>query len=58
MEQLDYQLNPVRMGGVVTARTADDIKINLNGRLGVLHVDPVLDAMKNGLAGSTGTVLL
>lgn len=52
MTQLDYQLNPVLMGGVVTARTDDDIKINLNGRLGVLHVDPVLDTMKTALPGA------
>lgn len=42
MTKLDYQLNPVLMGGIVTAVTPDDIKINLNGRLGVLHVTPDL----------------
>lgn len=42
MAALEYQLNPVLMGGVVTGLTADDIKINLNGRLGVLHVTPAL----------------
>lgn len=38
MAKLSYQLNPVLMGGVITKTAGDDVKINLNGRLGVLYV--------------------
>ncbi len=38
MAKLSYQLNPVLMGGVITKTASDDVKINLNGRLGVLYV--------------------
>ena len=39
MAKLSYQLNPVLMGGVITKTAGDDVKINLNGRLGVLYVN-------------------
>ncbi|KMO87614.1 hypothetical protein AB840_01555 [Megasphaera cerevisiae DSM 20462] len=38
MPDLAYQLNPVLMGGVVTQSGQNIVKINLNGRLGVLYV--------------------
>lgn len=50
MSTLDYQLNPVLMGGVVTDVKAGDIKINLNGRLGVLHVTPDLLVPQSNVA--------
>ena len=42
MAQLDYQLNPVLMEGTVTKAVADDVALNLRGRLGVIHAAPSL----------------
>lgn len=42
MAQLDYQLNPVLMEGTVTKAAADDVALNLRGRLGVIHAAPSL----------------
>lgn len=36
--KVDYQINPVLMGGIVSEDEGDKIKINLFGRLGVLTV--------------------
>lgn len=36
MARLDYQLNPVLMEGTVTKASADDVALNLRGRLGVI----------------------
>jgi hypothetical protein len=39
MTEIDYQINPALMGGVVKEISEDGIvKINLNGRLGVIKV--------------------
>lgn len=50
MTALDYQICPVQMGGVVTAVEKDDVKINLNGRLGVLHIAPQYLSSQNHTA--------
>ena len=42
MARLDYQLNPVLMEGTVTKAAADDVALNLRGRLGVIHAAPSL----------------
>ena len=42
MAKLDYQLNPVLMEGTVTKTAADDVALNLRGRLGVIHAVPSL----------------
>ena len=42
MAKLDYQLNPVLMEGTVTKAAADDVALNLRGRLGVIHAAPSL----------------
>lgn len=36
--KLDYQINPIRMGGVIKEQNADLIKVHLHGRLGVIEV--------------------
>ena len=42
MAKLDYQINPVLMEGTVTKTAADDVVLNLRGRLGVIHAAPSL----------------
>lgn len=42
MEALDYRIEPALMGGQITEISDTDIKVNLNGRLGVLHMNPYL----------------
>ena len=42
MAKLDYQINPVLMEGTVTKAGADDVALNLRGRLGVIHAAPSL----------------
>lgn len=39
---LDYIINPVKMGGLVKEVTDNKIKIHLHGRLGVIKVAPKL----------------
>lgn len=39
---LDYIINPVKMGGLVKEVTDDKVKIHLHGRLGVIKVAPKL----------------
>ena len=38
MKPLDYQINPVLMGGLVKEVIGDDVKVHLHGRLGVITV--------------------
>ena len=39
---MDYIINPVLMGGVINGITEDRVKINLNGRLGVIELPKTL----------------
>lgn len=38
MNVMDYMINPALMGGLVKEVTADDVKVHLHGRLGVITV--------------------
>ena len=39
---MDYIINPVLMGGVINGISEDRVKINLNGRLGVIELPKTL----------------
>lgn len=40
--EMDYIINPVKMGGLVKEVSEDRIKVHLHGRLGVIKVPPKL----------------
>ena len=40
--KMDYIINPVLMGGVINGISEDRVKINLNGRLGVIELPKTL----------------
>lgn len=58
MAQLDYQLNPVLMEGTVTKAAADDVALNLRGRLGVFTQHRLCSFTSSGKAGNSDSILV